>query len=257
MICAVILLTKYISTERDFDEWFNHHIKLGFAHVYVYDNGVPFDLCTACAKYGPRVSYHKVNGHICQFDIYERCIKTSNADYLMPIDDDEYLWIDDEFKAIDKIIEHYGNPDCLGIRWKYMFPKRFNRVRNIPVLKYCTEQNQDAAKLLCAGGDKLVKCIVKRDEFVKYKTADEDTYRCHIPVTKSDKGALLCDGTRTLTDKVKDYGDEPIRLLHCPYKGYDEFLNTRGQDRYAVCRRRPAIRHGRLSFLKYVEAQYG
>ena len=111
MICAIILLTKYISTERDFDEWFNHHIKLGFAHVYVYDNGVPFDLCAACVKYGLRVSYHKVDGHICQFDIYERHIKNSDVDYLMPIDDDEYLWINDEFKTIDKIIKHYGSPD--------------------------------------------------------------------------------------------------------------------------------------------------
>lgn len=252
-----ILLTKYIGRAADFCEWTEHHLALGIHHIYVYDNGVPFDLCTACAKYGLRVSYHRVNGRVCQFDIYERCIKNSDADYLMPIDDDEYLWIDSEFKTIDKVIEHYGNPDCLGIRWKYMFPKRFSRVRNIPVLKYCTEQNPDAAKLFCAGGDKLVKCIVKRDEFVRYKTADEDTYRCHIPVTKSNKGALLCDGTRTLTDKVKDNGNEPIRLLHCPYKGYDEFLHTRGRDRYAVCRRKPMIRRGRFIFLKWIEAQYG
>ena len=251
-----ILLTKYIQTETDFDEWVQHHLSLGFSHVHVFDNGTAFDLETACKKYGERVSYEKVAGHVCQYALYEKYIKECDAEYVMPIDDDEYLWLASEFKTIRDLLENYGNPDCFGIRWKYMFPERFDTVRDVPVLKYCTEQNEQAAKFFCMRGDRMVKCIVKKDQFVKYITADDGNMRDAVPVTLSDQGALLCDGRRVKRQIVSIDGYEPVRLLHCPYKGYDEFLNTRGSERPSVCRQRLFIRKGNTRFLKWLETNY-
>lgn len=248
-----VSLTRFFKCHTDFDEWVKHHLSLGFSHVHVFDNGTAFDLEAACKKYGDTVSYEKVEGHVCQYVLYEKYIKGCDAEYVMPIDDDEYLSLG-PFKSIGELMEHFGKPDCFGFRWKYMFPKDFNRVRNVPVLKYCTEQNKDAAKFFF--GDSTIKCIVKCSEFVRYMDSGESIRRNHIPVTKTDAGALLWNGRRTTSQIVLDMKDEPVQLLHCPYKGYDEFLNTRGGDRYGVSRNQAVIRKGKLRFLKWLEKKY-
>lgn len=254
---SAILFTRYFQEEADFDEWVKHHLSLGFSHIHVFDNGTIFDLKAACKKYGNTISYEKVESRVCQYTLYEKYIKGCNAEYVMPIDDDEYLWLASEFKTVGDLLKHYGNPDCFGIRWKYMFPKHFSRVRNMPVLKYCTEQNKEAAKFFCMRGDRMIKCIVKPDRFVKYIAADNGNMRDVIPVTLSDQGALLCDGRRVKRQIVTIDGYEPVRLLHCPYKGYDEFLNTRVSERPSVCRQRLFMRKDNMRFLKWIEAQYG
>lgn len=250
----VILLTKFFKCQTDFDEWVKHHLSLGFSHAHVFDNGTAFDLEAACKKYGDAVSYEKVEGFVCQYSLYEKYIKDCDAEYVMPIDDDEYLSLG-PFKSIDELMEYFGKPDCFGFRWQYMFPKQFSKVRNVPVLKYCTEHDDKATRFFF--GDSSIKCIVKCSEFVRYMDSGESIKRNHIPVTKQDTGALIWDGRRTTIQRVRDLKDEPVRLLHCPYKGYDEFLNTRGSDRYGVSRRRPVMRKGKIRFLKWIEAQYG
>lgn len=252
---TAILLTRYFLCEADFDEWVAHHLSLGFTNIHVFDNGVQFNLEEACHKYNrEQVSYERIEGAVCQYDLYEKYIKVCSAEYAMPIDDDEYLWLAPEFETIGDLLERFGNPNCFGFRWKYMFPKRFNVVRNVPVLKYCIEQNMAASRFFF--GDNVIKCIVKCSEFVRYMDSNESIQRNHIPVTKSENGALLFNGTRTKSQRVKITDDEPVRLLHCPYKGYDEFLNTRGSDRYGVSKRKPVMRKGKLRFLKWVEANY-
>lgn len=249
----IILLTKFFKCQADFDEWVYHHLSLGFSHIHVFDNGTAFDLEATCKKYGDAVSYAKVEGRVCQYLLYEKYIKECDAEYVMPIDDDEYLLLG-PFKSINELMEHFGKPDCFGFRWKYMFPKQFNMIRNVPVLKYCSEQNKDATKFFF--GDNAIKCIVKCSEFVCYIDADKSMSRNHIPVTKQDAGALLWDGRRTTSQSVRDLKNEPVRLLHCPYKGYDEFLNTRGSDRNGVSHKRPTTRRGKTRFLRWVEKQY-
>lgn len=249
-----VLLTKFLKNSRDFDEWVQHHLSRGFSHVHIFDNETIFNLESVCKKYGNGVSYEKVEGHVCQYSLYERYIKTCNAEYVMPIDDDEYLSLG-PFKSIGELMEHLGKPDCFGIRWKYMFPKRFNRVRNVPVLEYCTENDINAARFFF--GNNTIKCIVKCSEFVRYMDSSESIRRNHIPVTRQDIGALLWDERRTTSQNVRGLKDEPVRLLHCPYKGYDEFLNTRGSDRYGVSRKPAVIRKGNLRFLKWLENNYG
>lgn len=253
---VAMLLTKFFLKESDFDEWVNHHLLLGFTHIHVFDNGCECDLESACKKYGCKVSYEKVEGNPCQYELYEKYIKEIDADYAIPIDDDEYLWIAPEFESISEVLEHFGMPDCFGIRWKYLFPKQFNEARNVPVLQYCTEQNPQAARFFCTGGDRGIKCIVRVGDFVRYKDACESITQNHIPVTKRNEGALLCDGSRTLVHKVTDCGDEPIRLLHCPFKGYEEFIVTRYPPRPSVARIKLQIRHGHETFIKWLDKNY-
>lgn len=247
---TALLLTRYFLRESDFDEWVKHHLSLGFSHVHVFDNGTAFNLEVACKKYGNSVSYEKVEGNVCQYTLYEKYIKGCNSEYVMPIDDDEYLSLG-PFKSINELMGLFGKPDCFGFRWKYMFPKHFGRVRNVPVLKYCTENDTTAARFFF--GDNTIKCIVKCSDFVRYMDADESMSRNHIPVTKSEDGALLYDGIRTKVQRVNDIGNEPVRLLHCPYKGLNEFIITRGVTRHGVAHINNTIRRGKEQFVQWLE----
>lgn len=246
-----LLLTRFLMNEADFDEWCKHHLSVGFFHIHVFDNGCPFAMESACAKYGGAVSYEKVDGAVCQYTLYGKYIKACDAEYVMPIDDDEYLSLG-PFSSVGELMEHYGKPDCFGFRWKYMFPEDFGLERTGPVLEYCTVNDQKAAKFFCAAGDNSIKCIVRTDAFVKYVDSSESMSRNHIPVTRDDAGALLYDGTRTRTQSVLRDDDEPVRLLHCPYKGMREFLATRGVPRPSVSRLEPAVRRGRERFVEWV-----
>lgn len=246
-----LLLTRYIKNEADFDEWTTHHLSVGFSHIHVFDNGTEFDLEAACSKYGSSVSYERVTGNVCQYELYADYIRNCDAEYVMPIDDDEYLSLG-PFKSIGELMEHFGKPDCFAFRWEYRFPKDFLEERTGPVLEYCTEHNVRAAKFFCGGGDTIVKCIVKTGEFVRYMNADESMSRNHVPVTKSDLGALLYNGTRTRLQATKITG-EPVRLLHCPFKGMVEFLTTRGVERLSVARPRPAKRKARDAFVRWAK----
>lgn len=248
--CHAILLTRFFICEADFDEWVNHHLSLGFSHIHVCDNNTCFDLKAACKKYGDKISYEHVDDFVCQYDVYERYINSCDADYVMPIDDDEYLWLSDWFKSIQDVIEHYGKADCIGIRWKHMFPRDFKKPRTSPVLDYCVEQNPKAARFF--GGDKVIKCVVRVDSFVRYMDASENIRCNHVPVTDDNIGACLFDHSRTKESIVLVDNDEPVRLLHCPFKGYDEYMATRGSDRLCVSRRLRSIRHGRKNFERWL-----
>lgn len=249
-----LLLTRYLKSEADFDEWITHHLSVGFSHVHVFDNGTVFDLEAASGKYGGAVSYERVIGPTCQYSLYSDYIARCDAEYVMPIDDDEYLSLG-PFGSVGELMDKFGRPDCFAFRWKYLFPADFSVERTGPVLEYCTESNPRAARFFCGCGDNLVKCIVKTCEFVRYMDSRESMARNHIPVTKSDSGAMLYDGTRTRSQAVRADGDEPVRLLHCPFKGMSEFLSTRGAPRPSVSRLEPCTRKGRDVFIQWLSEQ--
>lgn len=223
-----VIITRYFQTAIDFNEWYWHHRNLGIDQIRVYDAGVPFDLRAECAKY--QLEYTYVKSPI-QYKIYTDYIKTTDADFVLPLDDDEYLWIAPEFKTLENVIAYYeslyGQFNSLGIRWLYKFPKIFNSERTCPVLEYCTEQNDYLATRFSGHGNNVIKCLVRSKTFDRYMDAAESMVRNHVPVTKPDTGALLCNGTYSRCQVVKPMTDEKIRLIHCPYKGYSEYMIKR------------------------------
>ena len=235
-----ILLTRYFKNDADFHEWCQHHFLLGFDHIHVFDDGTEFDLKTVCKEYCDSISYERVYNPQ-QYQLYNRYIPECDADFVMPIDDDEYLWISPELGNIKNTIAHYTSKfpdmDVLGVRWQYMFPKVFHTERQGAVLDYCTEKNDYLATRFTGYGNDIIKCIVRKDAFVRYIDADESMIRNHIPMTTGIDGARLCNGHITRKQWVSgNMDDEWLRLLHCPYKGYSEYIRKQKQH-YTVSRR--------------------
>lgn len=180
-----ILLTKFLNFE-DLIEWLDYHLNVvKFDHIHVFDNESDYDAKAVCDQYGSKVSYQKIYGHPRQYQLYDAYINNmSAAEWVMPIDDDEYLDIGD-FGSVYDAIEYYKNKlphlMILGVRWKHMFPKKFHSERTGKVLDYCTESNPELAKSFMWLGDTAIKCIVRRYGKVHYEETWEtrlaDTYR--------------------------------------------------------------------------------
>ena len=138
-----MLLTKYLTPE-DLREWLDWHLyKVKFDRVHIFDNSGK--LKEVCDSYGYRVSYERVYGHPRQYKLYDSYVNVhSSARWVMPIDDDEFLWLDG-FDSVRDAIGYYKNKlphmMMLGVRWKHLFPEKFHSERTGKVLDYCTVEN--------------------------------------------------------------------------------------------------------------------
>lgn len=221
-----MLLTRYL-TAPDLRNWLSWHItRCGFDRVHVFDNESEYDVKSICEEFGNRVTYELIEGHPRQYKLYDCYVNwRSNAKWIMPIDDDEYLDIGDFERVIDAIGYYERKFDHLGmlaVRWKHLFPKDFIRERDCPVMEYCTEENPKLATKFMRLGDRTVKCIVKRYGEIHYEETWENGAGGHVPLHSCYYGAMLPDG-RTVTgcgvDKDTAIDDERIRLLHFRYSG--------------------------------------
>jgi len=227
-----ILLTKYLN-EKDLVEWLEYHLyKCKFEHIQVFDNESSYDVKSICQRY-KNVSYEYVAGIPRQYKIYDDYINNkSEALWVMPIDDDEYLTFTDEFNSIYDAIIYYENKiphmNMLAIRWKHLFPKKFHTERHCPVLEYCTEENTKLAETFMYLGDRTVKTIVKRYGEIHYEETVENPAGGHVPKNTTFFGAILFNGMAVtgcgVNEIPEDISDEKIRLLHCRYKGYSEYM---------------------------------
>jgi hypothetical protein len=226
-----MLLTKYLNPP-DLTEWLEWHLNtVKFDHIHVFDNESDYDVKTICEHYGDKVSYERVNGQARQYQLYDRYTnKDSTAEWIMPIDDDEFLDIGN-FASIADALQYYRKKfpfsHKLAIRWKHLFPKKFHSERTGKVLDYCTEFNPELAKSFIQLGDGAVKTIVHRYGNIHYEETWENPAGGHVPTNGYSYGATLCNGQNVsgcgIPNCPEELPDERIRLLHCRYKGYSEY----------------------------------
>ena len=233
-----LLLTRYLTAD-DLADWLDHHLyTVKFDHVHVMDNLSNYDAQEVCNRYGDLVSYQKVYGHPRQYKLYDAYIGAmSAAEWVMPIDDDEYLWLDGFDSVMDAISyykEKFGHLMMLGVRWKHLFPKHFNEERTGSVLSYCTEENPDLARKFMHLGDTTVKCIVRRYGSIHYEETWENPDGGHVPKHGCADGATLCDGSKVrgcgIIGCPGNLDDERIRLIHCRYTGPKDWERRYGGD---------------------------
>lgn len=232
-----MLLTRYLDPDG-LAEWLDWHLgKVGFDRVHVFDNESAYDVQGICERYGNRVTYELVTGVPRQYPLYDRYANSgSSAEWLMPLDDDEYLDIGD-FRSVADAIRHYRNKfpssNKLAFRWKHMFPKKFHSERTGGVLGYCTEENPELAKKFIHLGDNTVKTMVRRYGRIHYEETRENPAGGHVPANGFTVGATMCDGRLVTGCGIGDCpdapGDERVRVLHCRYKGYSEYKEKMGR----------------------------
>lgn len=220
----VIVLTKSYNLQ-DFKDWLHWHLDIiGFDHCHVFDNESSVDIKSICDSYGDRVSYELIKGLPLQYDNYNRYINNeSQAWWVLPIDDDEYLWMKN-FTNVNDMIMFYQDkwPDMnkLSIRWKNMFPDDPHAKReNKSLMEFCKNDNQTWADLF-DGGNKPVKTFVKTTNKVNHSI--DLSNQTHNPITDGSK-SYICNGDRLFGNWYYGTNDDDLKILHYQFKSEDEW----------------------------------
>jgi len=236
-----MLLTKYMEPP-DLEYWLDWHLnKIGFEHIHVFGNELSYDAKAICDQFDGRVSFENVIGIPRQYKLYDRYIAMqSEAEWVMPIDDDEFLVFDETtFNTVADAIRYYDgkhvNMEMLAVRWLHLFPESFHTERNgMPLMEYNCCQSPEIASMFERAGDNCVKCIVHRYGWVHYEETVENPAGGHVPKHSNATAATGFDGTRITgycyTKTPADTADEKIRLVHCRYWGYSEYCKKYRED---------------------------
>jgi len=223
-LTEVLLITKTTNLQ-DFKDWLHYHLDvINFQHAHIMDNESQVDIKMICDSYGDRVSYEKIIGLPCQYDNYNRYINNeSKAWWVLPIDDDEYLWMKNYNNVNDMIMDYSEKwPDMnkLSIRWKNMFPDDPHAKReNKSLMEFCKNDNPVWAELF-DGGNKPVKTFVKTTIPVNHTIKIGN--QTHNPITDGSK-SYMCNGDRLYGNWYYGSGDDDLKLLHYQYKSEDEW----------------------------------
>ena len=218
---------------QDMREWIEWHLyRCHFDHIHLIDNESAFDLKSLCAEYGNAITYSQVYGIPRQYQIYDNYINSiSKSKWVIPIDDDEYLSVSGEFDSVHSALEYYEAKfpeiEMFAVRWKHLFPSKFHVNRTSPVLSYCIEENLTLAGMFQPIGDRGVKTFVKRTGKVHYEETRENPNGGHVPIHERASYAIGFDGRHVtgigFDDFPIDIAEEKLRILHCRYKGPDDW----------------------------------
>lgn len=131
----LVLLIK-TNNALDFVTWMDWHLHyVGVDHISIYDNESEIAIPRMIKQYGPHVSYYKVEGCPHQAEIYTNHVRNvSEAQYCLPIDDDEFIYSEVNFNEYLKAIE----PAKLALHSILMVPhKPIAKRHNKPVFEIC------------------------------------------------------------------------------------------------------------------------
>lgn len=221
----VVLLTKSYNLQ-DFKDWMHWHLDIiGFQRCHIFDNESSVDIKSVCDSYGNRVTYELIKGWPNQYALYNRYINNeSPAWWVLPIDDDEYLWMK-EFSNVNSMLIYYQhkwpNMTKFSVRWLNRFPVNPLEIRgDRSLMEFNSITNEKWAGLF-DGGNKPVKTFVNTVRPVIYNLTTNET---HNP--QNGDSAYLCNGARLCGNWYYGvYNDTSVRLLHFQYKSKAEWIN--------------------------------
>lgn len=152
----LILITNSTNI-NDINVWLSWHINIvKFEHVILIENNNSSYLKQCTDKFNGIVDYYLIPGILSQSELYTKYVNNSNAQWVLPIDDDEYLYISDKFdnniNTYIKYLNQKVNSYKYSFNWHMMFSKYPTYDRNEPIIKHNTE-------LFIAPIDPMVECI--------------------------------------------------------------------------------------------------
>ena len=96
------------------DEWINYHLKLGFTHIYIYQNDWRYKLDFI----SDNVTFLKFDGYLQQNAAYNHFINKNywNYDWAVFFDVDEFLVLK-QHKTVSEFLNQYCEFEAVGINW--------------------------------------------------------------------------------------------------------------------------------------------
>ena len=132
----VMLLTKQ-NYPDELRCWLNWYLNvIGFDHIAIFDNESPINVKDIISDYtSDKIDYNLIEGWSNQYKLYNDYIKSSESQYTIALDDDEFLYLGDRYKGnIKTFIESLSaNYECYNkfyILWVNMFSPEHKSYRD-------------------------------------------------------------------------------------------------------------------------------
>lgn len=128
VICAIAL-----NEDRYIDEWIQYHLKLGFYHIFIYDNSDNYVLRNRKSE---RVSVIHYPGKTKQLEVYQVFVLNYRLKFKWAafIDIDEFIVLK-KHKSIMELLNAYQDCDALALNWIMFGTSHETTYRNEPVTK--------------------------------------------------------------------------------------------------------------------------
>lgn len=231
----VVLLTKSYNLQ-DFKDWLHWHMDIiGFQRCHVFDNESSVDIKSECQKYGDRVTYELVKGWPNQYALYNRYINNeSPAWWVLPIDDDEFLYVSDKYKnninvALLALQKKYPDMVKLSMSWKNMFPLEFTKTRTKSLIENATGWSDKASEALFnkwRQDNRWVKTCVNTIYTWFWGKPFNGGHNPSVSETNEKIASYMCDGSTILAcaDFIKPpKSNLDLFVAHYQFKSDDEW----------------------------------
>lgn len=224
-LTEVVLLTKSYNLQ-DFKDWLHWHLDIvGFNHAHIFDNESSVDIKSVCESYGDRVSYELIKGWPDQYNLYNRYINNeSKAWWVLPIDDDEFLYVSDKFENnVNNIIMDLSvnrkDWNKVSVGWRNLFPKEYTEERTNEHIVLNSTGWSDISSEIWQCGNRPVKTFVKTTK--KYEWSDRIGHSTHDPLVEGQyKPARTIDNkeVRNSWQLTPTNGNADMILYHYQFR---------------------------------------
>jgi hypothetical protein len=108
--------------EKHIKEWAAHHLLIGFDHIFIFDHKSKVPITNIFKNFDKRVVIKNVShlnsGIKMNLMNYAASIgKKINVDWMIYLDADEFLILNDRFRGVKHFLNHYNHAHSLGVNW--------------------------------------------------------------------------------------------------------------------------------------------
>ena len=204
----IVLLTRSYYTE-ELECWLKWHLDIiGFDHISLFDNESVIDIPKIIEKYKDRVSYHYIQGWPDQHTLYMNYARQSEAQWLITLDDDEYLYIGPRYNGsvyslLESLYSQYHKNKYYPL-WVNMISKEpMEKREGLFIFSHTCYSYEAFYSLHRVWGkdNRLGKCFINTDYDYLYGRGLSG----HLPeCINGDNTTLLINGTETREDFVNN-----------------------------------------------------
>ena len=201
VICVIVL-----NEERYIDEWLDHHKKIGFSKVYMYDNS---DENTMKNYESDFVHVTHLPGKVMQSKAYEHFFTNFGKfhKWCAVIDVDEFIKLKKHENIVQLLQEYIPIKGALGINWVLFGSNGHETYSPEPVTKRFTKRQK--------GVNIHIKCIVNTSSVSIY---DHPHMPTNCPIIDTN-------GNVFINSPFNENGDDRVvQLNHYFVKSKEEFL---------------------------------
>jgi len=211
--------------EHDYiEEFVDYHLRLGFKHIFLYDNEDTPTYWNMLQKYNPYLTvshlpfnhYDKGVQYVALDHFVKTYMRNTPTTHVAHIDIDEFIVLK-RHATIEEFIDEFIVGDCqgIGMNWRFFGSSGHTEKTNAPVTHRFTKCQ--------AHGNNHIKTLFKKDYFLRYDTCHD----VHV-----SQGHIKSTNQHIIRGPFNEHIDlSVIQLNHYKCKTLPEFRYIRTRQR--------------------------